>query len=690
MKRLPKVATMREIPERVAGQPSLQLSAPITSSRPDVPRSSSADGLGGADDSASDARSDQLDRDYRELDRESSKRRQRKRKRGGYVDEDPELDDTNADESGSETEDEEEGGSSSSAESDSSAPKKRARGRGSGSGGAPTPKPPKVHIRSAKLPHGCAWGRAPFARPTQLNTLMNEANRVAAWDYYGIVRKHAPFAREVYGEVLSPFVRIIIKELRLTKDDVFLDVGCGWGNVVFQVAALVGCRAVGVEVRKDLHEASMTVLPHFERLMKENGIKAGQCEFHCGDAGAGDWSFERFNKIFMNNSFFDFAEDTSQQLLDRFKATLRRGAQRAGARYLLSLQVGLLTLRHLGTKYKPHSGYFLNQVLPQADSPLQIFRWPFRHFRAQEDVAVVSWTTKRVDGFVYVVDRNWKQAGAGSAKPATSRSTGRRRRPGKQPANPAETEEAAALALADERVLPAEEAEGPVNQADQAAAGNYNGKPAGNNKDTIEDPEELEPFHLSAGPRAPSEAGALDDIDVDQGVNFARVHMQLLPLQQRPLDLELMGPPWPALAPAPAAAAAPAAGADVLSLGHEGFWAHLQTTLLAKRRLPDEDAEVLRGLQLRAENLLRIPTDVMCKLVKNATKKPLSEGLWLLFALDWEETAEEFYKEGLKWYAANGREDKAVSLRDLWSKRGDPKHNADLDKLLSALESVKR
>eukprot|EP00741_Cyanophora_paradoxa_P022865 tig00021521_g22085.t1 len=196
--------------------------------------------------------------------------RQKRRSWKGYADE--ELDDRDADESGSETEDgeEEEGadppaGSSAGSGPDSSAPKKRALGWGSAPGRAPSPEPPKVHIRSAKLPHGCAWGRAPYARPTQLEALMSEADRLANWDG-SIVKQYTPFSREVYGEVLSPFVRIIIKELKLTKDDVFLDIGCGWGNVVFQVAALVGCRAVGIEVRADLHQASMSVLPHFNRV----------------------------------------------------------------------------------------------------------------------------------------------------------------------------------------------------------------------------------------------------------------------------------------------------------------------------------------------------------------------------------------------------------------------------------------
>eukprot|EP00741_Cyanophora_paradoxa_P007405 tig00001127_g7164.t1 len=315
-----------------------------------------------------------------------------------------EFEDVNADESGSETSDEVDENSEEEARAPaaspvgfpSSATKKRARVSGQSPPATDKTKV-QVDVRSAKLPHGCAWGRAPFARPTQFKTLMAEAKRLAGWDY-GIVKKYSAFSREVYGEVLAPLVRIIIKELKLTKDDVFLDIGCGWGNVVFQVAAMVGCRAVGIEIQKDLYGASMSALPHFERLMAENNIQAGKCEFYCADASEETWVFSEYNKVFMNN--FMFPEDISQKVLKVFEATLLDNAM-------------LLTLRHLDKKYKPMSGFY-------ADSPLQIFRWPFRHFCTRENV--VSWTATKMEGFVYVVSRKPKapEGGEGSSRGSTA------------------------------------------------------------------------------------------------------------------------------------------------------------------------------------------------------------------------------------------------------------------------------
>lgn len=48
-------------------------------------------------------------------------------------------------------------------------------------------------------------------------------------------------------------VRDIFKKFRMTKNDVFYDLGCGDGRLVFYVAKKYGCRAVGVEVNPLLH-----------------------------------------------------------------------------------------------------------------------------------------------------------------------------------------------------------------------------------------------------------------------------------------------------------------------------------------------------------------------------------------------------------------------------------------------------
>eukprot|EP00741_Cyanophora_paradoxa_P022864 tig00021521_g22084.t1 len=410
--------------------------------------------------------------------------------------------------------------------------------------------------------------------------------------------------------------------------------------------------------------------------MAENGIEAGECEFHCGDAS--DHSgFEGYSKIFMAN--LAFPEELSQKILDRFKATLADKTM-------------LLTLRHLDKKYKPHSGFF-------AGSPLHIFRWPFRHFCTQE--GVVSWTAKRMEGFVYVVDRDrrwsssrpWTETGGeldGRAAGGSKRGTGAE--PSEDgilqdlevggggicvPAERAEQAEqvgqAACLSAAD---LEAQHAQPQPAAASSSSSRDATAAAESDDEDdddiTVEIINELEDeFEFEAEGAAAAGAG------VDRGArgdvaSTAADGLQLPaaaapcasagPLAspghvQRPQPPPHFGPP---ATPAPVEAAHghmharahPAAGADVLSLGHEGVWAYLEATLLARRQLPDA-------------------------LVRSLTGGPLPRGLRLLFALDWEPAAEAFYDEGLRWYESRGRRGEAASLRDAWARRALPKPELD-------------
>lgn len=74
--------------------------------------------------------------------------------------------------------------------------------------------------------------------------------------------KHIPDAKTLtaygereraYGELLPRFIDEISKASDIMEDDIFFDVGSGIGSVVFQVAAISGCRSYGIEIRDDLH-----------------------------------------------------------------------------------------------------------------------------------------------------------------------------------------------------------------------------------------------------------------------------------------------------------------------------------------------------------------------------------------------------------------------------------------------------
>ncbi len=59
---------------------------------------------------------------------------------------------------------------------------------------------------------------------------------------------------ETYGEILLPAVDKILKNISLTDDDVFLDLGSGMGKVTLQVFLRTMVKAAyGIEISADLH-----------------------------------------------------------------------------------------------------------------------------------------------------------------------------------------------------------------------------------------------------------------------------------------------------------------------------------------------------------------------------------------------------------------------------------------------------
>jgi [histone H3]-lysine79 N-trimethyltransferase len=56
------------------------------------------------------------------------------------------------------------------------------------------------------------------------------------------------FSKEVYGETGPSITSDMIKMCGITENSVFLDLGCGIGNVVLQVAAETRCASYGVEL----------------------------------------------------------------------------------------------------------------------------------------------------------------------------------------------------------------------------------------------------------------------------------------------------------------------------------------------------------------------------------------------------------------------------------------------------------
>ncbi|KAJ2520274.1 Nucleosomal histone H3-Lys79 methylase [Coemansia sp. RSA 1939] len=107
-------------------------------------------------------------------------------------------------------------------------------------------------------------------------------NRVVA-PTVGLLRQYKAFSNNVYGEILPTLVNQIIDDAQITSDSVFVDLGCGIGNVVLQVAAQTGCQASGVEIMKVPARFAQRQAREFEHRMRQYRLDHGSVQVWRGD-----------------------------------------------------------------------------------------------------------------------------------------------------------------------------------------------------------------------------------------------------------------------------------------------------------------------------------------------------------------------------------------------------------------------
>jgi hypothetical protein len=84
-----------------------------------------------------------------------------------------------------------------------------------------------------------------------------------------------------YGRALPPLVQQMVEITKLAQSDKFVDVGSGCGQVIFQVAATVGCVCSGVEVVEGRHFAAEQLREHLineliDKCSKEVEVEGGK------------------------------------------------------------------------------------------------------------------------------------------------------------------------------------------------------------------------------------------------------------------------------------------------------------------------------------------------------------------------------------------------------------------------------
>ncbi|KAJ1819059.1 Nucleosomal histone H3-Lys79 methylase [Coemansia sp. RSA 2598] len=198
----------------------------------------------------------------------------------------------------------------------------------------------------------------------------------------GLLRQYKAFSNNVYGEILPTLVSEFISRTGISAASTFVDLGCGIGNVVLQVAAQTGCRASGIEIMKVPARFAQRQAREFEHRMRLYGLRHGAVSIWRGDfCESGDVQrvLPTADVLLVNNYAFDSA--LNQNLLQMF-LDLKEGTR-------------VISLRPFVTP--DHKISARNVYAPE--SILAVKRYPYWS-------NCVSWTDSGGEYFVQTVDRS--------------------------------------------------------------------------------------------------------------------------------------------------------------------------------------------------------------------------------------------------------------------------------------------
>jgi H3 lysine-79-specific histone-lysine N-methyltransferase len=126
--------------------------------------------------------------------------------------------------------------------------------------------------------------------PTQKSRIEEVQDRILKETYQRLVepnvallRKYRPFSNNVYGELLPPFVDIILDNTSLQPSSLFIDLGCGVGNIVTQVCLRTGCTGYGVEIMTDAAKLAGDMVKQVALRCHMWGIQCSHMEIEEGD-----------------------------------------------------------------------------------------------------------------------------------------------------------------------------------------------------------------------------------------------------------------------------------------------------------------------------------------------------------------------------------------------------------------------
>ncbi|KAF8330438.1 histone methylation protein DOT1-domain-containing protein [Cantharellus anzutake] len=140
-------------------------------------------------------------------------------------------------------------------------------------------------------------------------------------------KKYRSFSSETYGELNPSFISDIVHRLGLKPGKVFVDLGSGVGNCVFQAALQSGCDAYGIEINHPVASLSFKQKVEFTARLRMWGLTAGKYEVLDGDFCESNEVAEWIRKadvVLVNNYIFN--SELNDRLTWRF-LDLRDGAK---------------------------------------------------------------------------------------------------------------------------------------------------------------------------------------------------------------------------------------------------------------------------------------------------------------------------------------------------------------------------
>ncbi|KAI8581824.1 hypothetical protein K450DRAFT_231329 [Umbelopsis ramanniana AG] len=195
------------------------------------------------------------------------------------------------------------------------------------------------------------------------------------------LNNYQAFSNHVYGEINSILIKEFIERTNITSKSVFIDMGCGIGNVVLQVAAQTACEAHGIEIMETPCKLAKLQLKEYATRMRAWQLPSGNIRIRQGDFLESPEihdALKRADVILVNNYAFD---STQNQGLCQLFLDLKEGTQ------IISLK-SFVPIGHKLTERTAHA----------PESILRVKKFPYY-------TEAVSWTHNGGSYYISTVDR---------------------------------------------------------------------------------------------------------------------------------------------------------------------------------------------------------------------------------------------------------------------------------------------